>query len=206
MLSPRPALHLAHPRKMAQRQMIGVAHQHLGVNAPAGFLAGLPQSFQEPPPVGVVPEDRLAVVAPRHHVIDGTLKLDSRSSWHTISASRAALEFNEKLNEDLISRSRDQILGSRGPWLARQPLAVWEMVRPREEIVGLAAAVRAVDCGGRMLRGEDEASLRWGTEPQESSCRALRCTQSTIGAHPKPASASRRSRPVIRCGGRRNHG
>ena len=113
---------------------------------------------------------------------------------------------SEKLNEDLISRSRDQILGSRGPWLARQPLAAWEMVRPREEIVGLAAAVRGVDCGGRMLRREDEASLRWGTERQESSCHALRCTQSTIGAHLKPASASRRSRPVIRCGGRRNHG
>ena len=33
---------------------------------------------------------------PRHHVIDGTLKLDSRSSWHTTSGTRAALEFNEK--------------------------------------------------------------------------------------------------------------
>ena len=131
----------------------------------------------------------------------------SRASWEGqtwfMVSCRPVL--SRKTYEDLISRSRDQILGSRSPWLA-EPLAVWEMVRPREEIVGLAAAVRGVDCGGRMLRREDEACLRWGTERQELSCHALRCTQSTIGAHPKPASASRRSRPVIRCGGRRNHG
>ena len=36
-----------------------------------------------------------------------------------------------------------------------------------------------------MLRGEDEACFRWGAERQESSCRALRCTQSTVGRAPQ---------------------
>ena len=44
----------------------------------------------------VVANDALSGVSPRHHVIDGTLKLDSRSSWHPTSGTRAALEFNEK--------------------------------------------------------------------------------------------------------------
>ena len=58
---------------------------------------------------------------------------------------RKTLVSNEKkLNEDLISRSRDQILGSRSPWIARWPLVVWEMVRGT---VALAAAAPVASRG-----------------------------------------------------------
>ncbi len=46
------------------QQMIMIAHEHMRVNPPAGFLANLSQPLQKPPPILVVLVDGLALIAP----------------------------------------------------------------------------------------------------------------------------------------------
>jgi hypothetical protein len=74
-----------------------------------------------------------------------------------------------ELIEDLISRSRDQIPGSRSPGPVLQPLVLWEMVQYRGATVGSVAAARAVDRGGWRLHRRNEAPPGWGIERQETS-------------------------------------
>jgi hypothetical protein len=88
----------------------------------------------------------------------GVISFKVRASTKKLSAPQS-LPFNvetdqgravvgAELLEDLISRSRDQILGSRSPWLGREPVALWEMVRRGQEFAGSTAAARGIGCGG----------------------------------------------------------
>jgi hypothetical protein len=52
------------------------------VNPPAGLAARLAQRAQERLPVGVVLEDRLAAVAPVHHVVDRAGIFDAQRAGH----------------------------------------------------------------------------------------------------------------------------
>src|SRR6185312_14964398 len=70
---------------------------------------------------------------PRRQAARRTLPQASRSGLRARIPRLPPLP--QELIEDLISRSRDQVLGSRSPRPARQPLALWEMVRRGEGIV-----------------------------------------------------------------------
>ena len=43
------------------------------------------ESFDQPPPVRIVADDSLPGISPCHHVIDGALEFDPKSSWHARS-------------------------------------------------------------------------------------------------------------------------
>src|SRR4026209_1667715 len=63
-----------------------IAHQTIGMDLPAGFLARLAQCFEEAVAVLIIAKDRFSPVATIHQVVDGTWKLNSQWSWHgTIS-------------------------------------------------------------------------------------------------------------------------
>jgi len=113
--------------------------------------------------------------------------------------SSCAAGRGSKLVEDLISRSRDQIHGSRSPCLARRAPEAREMVRCGDEIFGSAARTWGVDRGDRTSRREDRACDGEAIKRRDSSWRAPRCRHSPVGAHPERTSASQRVRPVIRC-------
>ncbi len=66
-----------------------IAHQTPGMDLPVGLFTGLPERFQEQLTILVGAEDRLAVVAAIHDVIDGTRILDSEFSGH-VRHSRVA--------------------------------------------------------------------------------------------------------------------
>ena len=97
-LHPEELLHA--PRKIGARrleeQVQVVLHENEGEQFPAAAQHRAAQVIEQPFTVVVVANDALSGVSPRHHVIDSTLKLDSRSSWHPMSGTRPALEFNEK--------------------------------------------------------------------------------------------------------------
>jgi len=59
-----------------------VAHHHKGMNAPAGPGAHLPESFQKPPPIRIVLENRFAPVPAINHVIDRSFKFDACFAGH----------------------------------------------------------------------------------------------------------------------------
>src|SRR5438045_3370792 len=59
-----------------------IAHQHKGVDAPAGPGARLPERFQKPPPIRVVLENRFTPVPAVENVIDGSLKFDACFAGH----------------------------------------------------------------------------------------------------------------------------
>jgi hypothetical protein len=55
---------------------------------PTGHRAGLGEGGEEKPAVIVVMEDRLAPVAPRHHLVKGTGKFNAQTPWHARSAEK----------------------------------------------------------------------------------------------------------------------
>jgi len=65
-------------------------HQKPGMDLPIGFLAGLAQCFQEQLAVFVRAENRLAMVAPIHDMVDGAGILDSDFSGHAHRVRRRA--------------------------------------------------------------------------------------------------------------------
>ena len=64
-----------------------VAHETPCVDLPVGFLASLPEGLQKQLAVFVGAEDRLAMVAAVHDVINGPRILDSELSSHVSSMS-----------------------------------------------------------------------------------------------------------------------
>ena len=64
------------------QQMIVIAHQHVSVNEPAGFLAGFLQGFEKTLPIRIVFEDRAALIAAGHDMIYGTGILDAQRASH----------------------------------------------------------------------------------------------------------------------------
>ena len=60
-----------------------VSHDDVTQQIPAMADDGLLESLDQPAPVRIIANDLLAGIAPRHHVINGALELDSQSSWHS---------------------------------------------------------------------------------------------------------------------------
>ena len=62
---PQPPLHSGHQIGLGglDHRMKMVGHRTIGVHLPAGLLARLGQGFQKPPPILIIPEDRLPPVA-----------------------------------------------------------------------------------------------------------------------------------------------
>jgi hypothetical protein len=52
--------------------MIVIAHQHIGVNAPAGLATSLAERFEKPNAVPIILINHPALVAPSHHMIGGS--------------------------------------------------------------------------------------------------------------------------------------
>src|SRR5271167_4833682 len=59
-----------------------VAHDDVTEQLPSATDDRVLQAVRQSSPVGVVPDDLLAGIAPRHHMVDGTLEFDTKSSWH----------------------------------------------------------------------------------------------------------------------------
>ena len=65
-----------------EQEMIMISHQHVGVNAPAGFGAGLAEGFHPALPVSVIFEDGAALIASGHDVIGCSWVFDAQWSGH----------------------------------------------------------------------------------------------------------------------------
>lgn len=59
-----------------------IAHQHVGVDAPTGFCAGIAEGLEPEDAILVIAEDRVALIAATHEVVDGTGVLDSELARH----------------------------------------------------------------------------------------------------------------------------
>ena len=59
-----------------------IAHQTVGLDLPPGLLTSLPQRRQEPRPILLILEDRLALVTTVHHVVNGPGILTAQSPPH----------------------------------------------------------------------------------------------------------------------------
>jgi hypothetical protein len=56
---------------------------------------GLLEPFDQPLPVRIIADDLLPRISPCHHVIDGALKFDPKSSWH-VGSLKTAVELTVK--------------------------------------------------------------------------------------------------------------
>jgi hypothetical protein len=59
-----------------------VFHQAIGMDLPAGFLAGIAQRSEEGLTIFVIKEDRLTPISTAHQVVDGSRKLNAQRSRH----------------------------------------------------------------------------------------------------------------------------
>lgn len=64
------------------KQMVMISHKYIGMDAPAGFPAGVAKGGQESLPILIVAKDDLALVSARHDVIKGSGIFDAQSSRH----------------------------------------------------------------------------------------------------------------------------
>ena len=81
------AVQLAHPareRRLGglEEEMVVVAHQHVGVEAPTVGPDDAREHGEELAPVGVVAEDRAALVAAGRDVPEGTCVLEAERAAH----------------------------------------------------------------------------------------------------------------------------
>jgi hypothetical protein len=67
-----------------------LSHETVGVELPAGFLAGFSQRFEEIMPVNVVEKDFLATIPAAHQVVNRTRKLNSKLAGHWSSLKLGA--------------------------------------------------------------------------------------------------------------------
>jgi hypothetical protein len=65
-----------------QHQMKMIVHQAPGVDSPIGPLTRLGERLQEDLPVGVVPEDSLAMIAATQDMIQSPGKFDAQFTGH----------------------------------------------------------------------------------------------------------------------------
>lgn len=80
---PHQARQIGLPR--AQHEVVVVAHQAIGEHLGVEALHGPPHDLQQTLAIAVVGEDRLAPVAARSDVVDGTLELDAKRACHGAS-------------------------------------------------------------------------------------------------------------------------
>src|SRR5208337_1439301 len=78
------------------QQVQMVAHEHEGRQFPLTPQYRASQVVEQSLTVRVVVNSPLAAVAPGHHVIDGTLKLDAKSSRHLPSRTHRSEGLNKK--------------------------------------------------------------------------------------------------------------
>ena len=67
-----------------------IRHEDVGVNLPSRLGASLVQCLDEPMPIHIILEDRLAPVAAIHQVVDRAGILDSQFARHDRKVTRAA--------------------------------------------------------------------------------------------------------------------
>jgi len=65
-----------------EEQMVMVAHEDPGVDAPAGHLTGLSQSLKEETPVVGVAENGFPAIAARHDMVERARVLDADAPGH----------------------------------------------------------------------------------------------------------------------------
>ncbi len=63
-------------------QMIVVIHQHIGVDTNREALGGLRQQFEEVSAIGLLPVDRLSLIASRRDVVTSAGPFDTQCSCH----------------------------------------------------------------------------------------------------------------------------
>ena len=68
------------------QQMEMIAHDDVTRELPTSADHGMLESFDQPPPVRIIADDFLAAISPCHHVIDGALEFDPKSSRHARSS------------------------------------------------------------------------------------------------------------------------
>jgi hypothetical protein len=66
-----------------------VVHEDVTNQLPSAPADSVLQARDEPSSIRVVADDFLSGVAPRHDMVDGTLELDPKSSWHDQSLRAA---------------------------------------------------------------------------------------------------------------------
>ena len=59
-----------------------VAHDDVADELPVVADDRLLETVDQPTSVGIIADDLLPRISPYHHVIDGALKFDPKSSWH----------------------------------------------------------------------------------------------------------------------------
>ena len=67
---------------MGDQEMEMIAHDDITRELPVMANHGLLEPFDQPLPVRIIADDLLPRISPYHHVIDGALKFDPKSSWH----------------------------------------------------------------------------------------------------------------------------
>jgi hypothetical protein len=70
-----------------------IAHDDVAEELPVAADDRLLETVDQPTSVGIIADDLLPGVAPRHHVIDGTLKLDPKSPWRVQSSDPRQIDF-----------------------------------------------------------------------------------------------------------------
>jgi hypothetical protein len=59
-----------------------VAHDDIAEQFPVVTDDRLLEAVDQPTSVRIVADDLLPGIAPRHHMVNGALKLDPKSAWH----------------------------------------------------------------------------------------------------------------------------
>jgi hypothetical protein len=70
-----------------------IAHDDVAEELPVAADDRLLETVDQPTSVGIIADDLLPGVAPRHHVIDGTLKLAPKSPWRVQSSDPRQIDF-----------------------------------------------------------------------------------------------------------------
>ena len=89
------------------QQMVVVVHQAVPLHSPIKALGTVPQAINKGLSILVITEDRLPRVATRHHVIEGTIELDSQRTGHLAMLSHNGRCGNTRPDPWLIGRERN---------------------------------------------------------------------------------------------------
>ena len=69
-----------------------IVHDDVTKQLPIVADDALLKTVDQSPSIDIVADNLLPHIAPRHQVIDGTLKLDPKSSWHALILARLRLQ------------------------------------------------------------------------------------------------------------------
>ena len=112
-----------------EQQVQVVPHEDEREQLPAAPWHLAAQFLEQTFTVVVVANHLLSAVPPRDHVVDGTLKLDSRSSWHIPSGTRPNLKLNKNQKQSLTPRSRQQ-WNTTEPLVQQKPKTKFDTAKP----------------------------------------------------------------------------